>query len=283
MTTRPNGAAHQPSSVTLTLPSNCAGVPSNAAAAATPKANNSSWTVPYISRDDPATMAPAANSDSPVTIRAPGSSTASGGSTVRNAPSSRPASAAAKTRADTAKAATVGSSASSDGCNSRRPGQPDHDGATQRCRAEVRQARLQDEADPHGHRHEPALGQPRRVAQRLATQFPQPVEGLVDIDPAADEQVSDEPDVGGLVESQPPVDRLEGGRITAGQTDVHAGRPRGDLHVGHTEVATHLPQLVLDLVDRLARGDHRRTEERQQPAAAAVAVPTTGARIGHDR
>ena len=75
-----------------------------------------------------------------------------------------------------------------------------------------------------------------------------------------------------------------GGWLTAGQTDMHAGRPRGDLHTGRAEVATHLPQLVLDLVDRLARGDHRRTEERQQPAAAAVAValPTTGARIGHD-
>jgi hypothetical protein len=35
-------------------------------------------------------------------------------------------------------------------------------------------------------------------------------------------------------------------------------------------------------VDRLARADHRRTEERQQPAAVAVAVPTTCARIGHD-
>jgi hypothetical protein len=31
-----------------------------------------------------------------------------------------------------------------------------------------------------------------------------PVEGLVDIDPAGDEQVSDEPDVDGLVESHPP-------------------------------------------------------------------------------
>lgn len=57
---------------------------------------------------------------------------------------------------------------------------------------------------------------------------------------------------------------------------------RPDLHLGRAEVATHLPQLVLDLVDRLARGDHRRTEERQQPAAAAVAVPTTCARIAHD-
>ena len=35
-----------------------------------------------------------------------------------------------------------------------------------------------------------------------------------------------EPDVDGLVEPQPPVNRLEGGRITAGQTDMHAGRAR---------------------------------------------------------
>ena len=121
----------------------------------------------------------------------------------------------------------------------------------------------------------PAVGQPRGVARRLATQSQQPVEGLLDIDPVGDEQVPDEPDVGGLVEPQPPVDRLEGGRITAGQTDMHAGRPGGDLHVGRAEVAAHLPQLVLDLVDRLAGGDHRRTEERQQPAAVAVAVRTT--------
>ena len=163
----------------------------------------------------------------------------------------------------------------------RHAGQPDHDGTAHRRRAEVRQARLQDEADPDGHNHEPSLGEPRRVAQRLAPQSQQPVEGLLDVDPAADDQVPDEPDVDGLVEPQPPVNRLEGGRITAGQADMHTGRPGSDLHVGRAEVAAHLPQLVLDLVDRLARGDHRRTEERQQPAAVAVAVRATRARIGH--
>ncbi len=74
-----------------------------------PSVNSSSWTSPKMSRDEPAIMSPAASSDMAVTISAPGSSTASGGSSVRSGPSSRSALAAAKTRQAKTKAARVGS------------------------------------------------------------------------------------------------------------------------------------------------------------------------------
>ena len=57
----------------------------------------------------PATIAPCASSDMPVTISAPGSSTAIGASAVRSGPSSRPSSAARNTTQPAPNAAATGS------------------------------------------------------------------------------------------------------------------------------------------------------------------------------
>ena len=98
-----------------TFASSAASGPITRAAASTPNVNSNSWTVPKISRALPATIAPAASSDMPVTISAPGSSTAIGASSVRSGPSSRSTSAAPKIRQPVAKAATTGSSVVSSG------------------------------------------------------------------------------------------------------------------------------------------------------------------------
>ena len=160
------------------------GTRSSAAAARMPSANSSSWTMPYPTRDTPATIAPAAISESPVTRIAPGSRMASGGSRVRRAPSTRPAEAAPNTRQATRKRRDTGQQRRQRPTAAAEPGQPQHDHRPDGRQDHVRRTGLQDQPDPDRGEHPGESGQPGRVPLGSTPQRGQPLQRLTAVDDA---------------------------------------------------------------------------------------------------
>ena len=246
------------------------GTRSRAAAARMPSANSSSWTMPYPTRDTPATIAPAAISESPVTRIAPGSRMASGGSRVRRAPSTIPAEAAVNTRQATRKAATLGSSVASASAPGTEPGQTQHDHRADRRQRHVHRTGLQDQPDPDRGDHPGERGQPGRVALGSTPQRGQPRQRLAPVDHTGHQLATDQPDLGRLVEPQRAVHRLHGGRFAAAQREAHPGGSGGHLQVGVAQSSTDRIEVLVDLVHGLPGGHHRdRQVGEQQPVPAA--------------
>lgn len=104
----PRNGTHNPRQGMIWLLSWSTGTFVSHAAPRTPAVNMANWAVPNPRRDAPAIIAPAASSATPVTMRAPGSSTAMGGSRLRSGPSMSPSRATQKAHSATTNAARNG-------------------------------------------------------------------------------------------------------------------------------------------------------------------------------
>ena len=207
----------------------------------------------------------------PVTISAPGSSTAIGASRVRSGPSSRPASAAPKMLQPIAKAATTGSSVSSSG---ERGGQLDQDRDEDRAHqrgGDVGRRGLQDQRDA-GRR--PAAGPrpPPSAGTRGGWVRTARSASIAACGPSSRARtlLADRGDGRGLVEAQRRADGLEARRIVVAERDEEAGRRGRALHVRLAERGAEPAQLGLDLVHRAPTGQRRDAEQEKAPAACAA-------------
>ncbi len=270
----PDGGADPADLSTRRLVRVAAGTRSRAVAMSRPRAKRPSCARPYVSRAEPACMCPAASSDIPLTTRAPGSRTASGGRTVRSGPSSSPALAAPKTASDTVKAARVGSRARDELVAGGQLDEGQDDEGAHRGGGDIGPAGLEDQRDADGEHRPGERDEPGRAGRRGGVRRRRGRRGRRRrCSSPVDELVADEADARRLVQAQAGRGAAVGGRAARGEGDHEAGRADGGLHVGEAQAGAHLGELLLDLLHRLAGRDHRRAELGQQGAGLGLAIP----------